>query len=74
MSVCLYQSISLTAELIWFSFTVNLLVDQGKVYNYFRSVPPVHPLKRNRPYKKIVTKGLFQNRLIKKNSNTIILQ
>ena len=35
LSVCLYQRISLTAEPIGFSLTVQLLIGPCKVYNYF---------------------------------------
>ena len=38
MSDCLLQSISLTTEPIWFSFTVKLIVSPGKVSNYFSGV------------------------------------
>ena len=50
LSVCLYRGISLTAEPIWFSFTMWILnlIGPGKVYHYFwvgyHNMP-----KRNRP-------------------------
>ena len=41
MSICVYRMISLTAEPIKVSFTVQLLIGPGKVYNLFeRRVPP----------------------------------
>ena len=34
LCLCVYQRISLTTEPIWFSFTVKLLINPGKVYIY----------------------------------------
>ena len=39
--------ISLTAEPIWFTFTVKILIGPGKVYNYFGRVYH-HPPKKHR--------------------------
>ena len=51
VSVCLYQRISLTAEPIWFFFTMYLLIGPGNVYNYFGG--EYHHLpKRNHPEKR----------------------
>ena len=36
--LCVYQKISLTAEPIWFSLLVKLLIGPGKVYSYFRKM------------------------------------
>ena len=60
VSVCLYRMISLTAELIGFYLTGQLLIGPGKDYNYFGGGYH-HPPKRNRPQKKINTpqKKLF---------------
>ena len=35
VSVCLYRRISLTAETIWFSFSMQFLIGPGKVINYY---------------------------------------
>ena len=43
--------ISLTTEPIWFSFTVKILIGQGKVFNYFDE-RYIHPLNRNITRKK----------------------
>ena len=39
MYVCLYQRIVLTAELIWFSFTVKLLIGPQMILGYFIFIP-----------------------------------
>ena len=49
--VCISQRISLTAEPIWFSFTIQLLIGLGMVYNYFEGGYH-HPPQRNQPFKK----------------------
>ena len=45
---CLSRGISLTAEPIWSSFTVKILIDPGKVCDYFLGGYHI-PQGRNRP-------------------------
>ena len=52
MLVCLYQRISLTAELIGFSLTGQLLIGTVKVFNYFLGGYH-YPPNRNRPQNKL---------------------
>ncbi len=57
LSVCLYWRILLTAEPIWFSFSMKLLIGPGKVYNYLRKIPPlsqeIKPLEKSQPRPKV---------------------
>ena len=62
MSVCVYRRISLTAEPIWFSFTMQLLIGPVKVYNYFGG-GYYHLLKRYCLQKKITTTTKIQLKL-----------
>ena len=46
MSVRVYRRISLTAGLIWFSFTVKLSIGPGMVYSYFGEVISTLPRRK----------------------------
>ena len=52
--LCLQRKISLTAQLIWFSFIVKLLIGPGMVYNYFGG-GYLQPPKINHLQKKMTT-------------------
>ena len=52
--LCLQRKISLTAQLIWFSFIVKLLLGPGMVFNYFEG-GYLHPPKRIHLQQKMTT-------------------
>ena len=54
----LLQRISLTIISMWFSFTIKLLIDPGKVFDYFEEERTTTIL-RNRPWNPHPFKSLY---------------